>query len=481
MPSPFRHYLIRMLKVASLVVTLVFMSHHAHSQGAADSHCKIEVSDCPKFPGSANKITQEPLYDGSPASQSVCMNRGYEVADWCGTTHDRVKTMAYHNGVKLGEWSTLDSSCQITTGPCPAQKAREYNTFFDLQDKLANRDRGACMQRATAYAAWCNTTQPVAASYYERGRLVETRSTKPSHCKVDLNLCPLQPAYSHRKLIDFDWASQSDEALCLRRSTDFQNWCGSKEAVTTAFVANGVEKSYKTTGTECFIETKSCPQSPSFANRVVRDLRQYSNSDQATCQQRSKDYYNWCGLTEGEVKSTFVKDDRTVKQTVYGSKCVIETGLCPGDPNRSHQIFEDVWANAGKSADNCAKRVKEYFNLCFMNRIFHDTNKTGERLGADQVRGKFYLNGSAVSKIEFGRTCNIQITRCPGRPKWENSIFNVYDNFNSEVTTVDHPQFCMNALQFRYARFCGPNAGPMTATYMLNGRVVDQRTIASQR
>jgi len=279
--------------------------------------CRITQSTCPNFPATVG--TFEDVWGeenaGAAADPAACMRRATDYYNWCGgarVMNGQTTTATFLAHGTPVQTVTVGNSCKITQKSCPSFPS-VIGTFEDIwgdQNVSASVTPAACMQRATDYYNWCGGAsvmngQTTTATFFTAGALTQTLTVGNS-CKITQNSCPKFPSYTGT--FEDLWGDQNtgasvDPAACMRRGTDYYNWCGGAREMngqtTTAsfFTGNALTKTV-TVGNSCKITQHSCPNFPSVVGTfedIWGDHNVGASVNPDACMQRATDYYNWCG------------------------------------------------------------------------------------------------------------------------------------------------------------------------------------------
>ena len=143
--------------------------------------------------------------------------------------------------------------CNITQSVCPNYPSVTGSFFDDWGGSASNQ--AVCMQRAGEYYSWCGISpssgKTTTATYISSGQVLETKSVGATACQITQSVCPNYPSVTG-SFFD-DWGgSASNQAVCMRRASEYYSWCGispdSGKTTTATYFSNGKTLETKTIG-----------------------------------------------------------------------------------------------------------------------------------------------------------------------------------------------------------------------------------------
>ncbi len=217
------------------------------ASGTGDRRCQIALSaeGCPKHPEQA-RLFADFTPDGSDHDAKRCMRRAAEFRNWCGSTQ---VSATFFEGNKPVVLKDTSQRCDVTLQAegCPSQRdnadllpwSKEGGTLDDSWEG-ADGDRARCMRRASDYVAWCGSNQVVIARFVDNGTVVATQRAS-SRCEVALPAegCPAHKAEIAGTFNDQADGADRDQARCLRRASEWRDWCASTQQVSASFLEGG--------------------------------------------------------------------------------------------------------------------------------------------------------------------------------------------------------------------------------------------------
>ena len=238
--------------------------------------CKITQKFCPNHPSTVGTFqdTWGEQNAGASTNPAACMQRATDYYNWCGGArlmNGQTTTAAFFTGATLKQTVTVGNSCKITQSSCPSYPSFT-GTFEDAwgdQNVGASSIPGACMQRATDYYNWCGGARAMnglttTATFFTAGAQTQT-ITVGNSCKITQNSCPSHP--SSIGTFEDAWGDQNvgasaNPAVCMRRATEYYNWCGGAGAMngqttTATFFTAGSATQTITVGASAYYKMSS--------------------------------------------------------------------------------------------------------------------------------------------------------------------------------------------------------------------------------
>jgi len=332
--------------------------------------CKISLAEegCPRHP--ETKGTFEDTFEGAERDPAACLRRAAQFHTYCGST--QIVTATYFVDGKAAQSKNTRRRCDLTLPTCPQLAwAKEGGTFAIVDG--ADEDPAVCVQRAALFATLCAGAH-VTTRFVEDGKSI-AEGDGDRRCQIALSSegCPKHPE-TQRLFVDFYDVANHDAKQCLRRASQFRNWCGASQLITATFFDGGKPVASKDSNQRCEITlpAEGCPlqrensglQPWAKEGGAFADTEDGADSDRARCMRRASEYAAYCGSNQAVV-ARFFDGGLSVATQTADSRCEIELPPegCPAHRDLAG-TFNDTWQGAEADADRCMLRAAGYQDWC---------------------------------------------------------------------------------------------------------------------
>ncbi len=228
--------------------------------------------------------------------------------------------------------------CWIHNASCTANPT--YTGWFTDTHPPSSANQAACAVRAKQWAAHCkNIPGTISYSSYvgHKGQVLGSTGYRADGCRVSIpaNACPNNPGRVGT-FRDPHEPANANEATCKARAQQWANHCGTPAGtqVKTTFFAKNAERAtsgYAADG--CLVTLRACPAHPTYVG-TVNDKYEGSNTNQARCERRAREFSVWCKNPAGtQTTATFYKNNSAQSTTHYAADgCIVDLRECKSNP-----------------------------------------------------------------------------------------------------------------------------------------------------